>query len=234
MRYIADSNGYVKEVSFGADIVCGGKSCTEYKGTVPSGYASLESWYIAEADKLYRWKISGGNLTLVSSAVAPVSSALPSYIKIYKTNDTTNYNTTYNYFDPFYGGTTIVLVRGEFSAGTYTFSSWGDRTDESIHGVYVGAGVNTVRISYSVRFLNNAESRTVLSGTLFRCRNGTSSRLATAQITQGYGRAFASNSTITSVQEGDFIYVQGYKGTASLKVDVIGSTDTQLVVEAIR
>ncbi|MBR5862290.1 MAG: hypothetical protein IKZ08_03075 [Bacteroidales bacterium] len=72
MRYIADSNGYVKEVSFGADIACDGQMCTEYTGAVPSGYTSLEEWFLEELDKLYRWKIVSGNLTLDSAAVAPV------------------------------------------------------------------------------------------------------------------------------------------------------------------
>ena len=71
MRYIADSSGYVKEVSFGADIVCDGQVCTEYTGAVPTGYASLEAWFMEELEKLYRWKIVDGNLTLDSSAVAP-------------------------------------------------------------------------------------------------------------------------------------------------------------------
>lgn len=71
MRYIADSDGYVKEVSFGADIVCEDQVCTEYTGEVPTGYASLEAWFMEELEKLYRWKIVGGNLTLDSSAVAP-------------------------------------------------------------------------------------------------------------------------------------------------------------------
>lgn len=57
MRYIADSDGYVKEVSFGADIVCDGQVCTEYVGAVPTGYASLEAWFIEEIEKLYRWKV---------------------------------------------------------------------------------------------------------------------------------------------------------------------------------
>lgn len=74
MRYIADSNGYLQEVSFGADITCGDNTCTEYTGGVPSGYTSLEAWYLSEADKLYRWKVVNGELTLDSSAVAPVDS----------------------------------------------------------------------------------------------------------------------------------------------------------------
>lgn len=71
MRYIADTDGYVKQVSFGADILCDGAECTEYTGSIPSGYKTLEAWFLEEAEKLYRWKIVNGNLTLDSSAVAP-------------------------------------------------------------------------------------------------------------------------------------------------------------------
>lgn len=71
MRYIANANGYLQEVSFGADIACEGNTCTEYTGAVPTGYDSLEAWYLAESDKLYRWQIIDGALTLDSSAVAP-------------------------------------------------------------------------------------------------------------------------------------------------------------------
>ena len=67
MRYILDNNGYLQEVSFGADIECNGKICTEYTGGVPSGYSSLADWFTKECDKLYRWKIVGSQLTLDSS-----------------------------------------------------------------------------------------------------------------------------------------------------------------------
>lgn len=73
MRYITDSDGYVKEVSFGAMIVCGGQGCTEYTGAVPSGYSSLIDWFTRECETLYRWRIVGGNLTLDSSVVVPDS-----------------------------------------------------------------------------------------------------------------------------------------------------------------
>lgn len=71
MRYIADYDGYVKQVSFGADIACGDDTCTEYTGSVPAGYKTLEAWFLEETEKLYRWKIVDGNLTLDSSAVPP-------------------------------------------------------------------------------------------------------------------------------------------------------------------
>lgn len=70
MRYIIGSDGYLKEVSFGAEITCGGVTCVEYTGTIPSGYNTLFDWYIAEADNLYQWKIVSGNLTKDTSVTA--------------------------------------------------------------------------------------------------------------------------------------------------------------------
>ena len=71
MRYITDAEGYIKEISFGAMIECDGVSCVEYTGSVPLGYESIEDWYMAEMDTLYRWKIPDGNLTLDEDATAP-------------------------------------------------------------------------------------------------------------------------------------------------------------------
>ena len=56
MRYIADSDGYVKEVSFGAVITCGTSECVEYTGTVPEGYTSVEDWFNVCGGELYQRK----------------------------------------------------------------------------------------------------------------------------------------------------------------------------------
>jgi len=84
MRYIADSNGYIKEVSFGAMIECGGISCVEYTGSVPSGYASLEAWFLAECETLYKWKIEGGELKLDSSVPTPTD--VPPFVPCWVTD----------------------------------------------------------------------------------------------------------------------------------------------------
>lgn len=62
MRYITDENGYLREVSFGAEIDCDDGTCTEYTGAVPVAYETIEEWYIANADRLYQWQIVDGNL----------------------------------------------------------------------------------------------------------------------------------------------------------------------------
>lgn len=60
MRYILDSEGYIEEVSFGAEIVCNDKRCTEYTGSVPSDYTSLEEWN--DNANIRAYKIESGNL----------------------------------------------------------------------------------------------------------------------------------------------------------------------------
>lgn len=71
MRYIADDNGYLLEVSFGAIIIYNDCSCTEYTGGVPSGYDNLVDWFAKEGDKLHRWHIVEGELTLDENAPEP-------------------------------------------------------------------------------------------------------------------------------------------------------------------
>lgn len=62
MRYVLDSEGYVYEVSLGADIICDLGSCAEYTGKIPSGYSTIDEWVIEETPRLNAWKIVEGNL----------------------------------------------------------------------------------------------------------------------------------------------------------------------------
>lgn len=89
MRYITDIDGYVKQVSFGADISCGDDTCSLYEGSVPAGYASLETWFNSEVEKLYRWKIVDGQLVLDSAAAAPCEMSPIRIRKLWENPDTT-------------------------------------------------------------------------------------------------------------------------------------------------
>lgn len=71
MRYVTNWNGQVVTVAFGGDVECAWGDCTEYTGGVPTGYISLEDWYADEGEKLYRWKIVNGQLTLDTGATPP-------------------------------------------------------------------------------------------------------------------------------------------------------------------
>lgn len=70
MRYILDDNGYIEAVSC-TEISCSNKSCTEYTGTIPSGYDSLEDW--AQNANIRAYKIVNKNLTLDSAKDAELT-----------------------------------------------------------------------------------------------------------------------------------------------------------------
>lgn len=61
MRYILDDLGYVQAVTFSGTIECDNKSCTEYVGTIPTGYTSLEEW--ADNANIRAYSIVSNNLT---------------------------------------------------------------------------------------------------------------------------------------------------------------------------
>ena len=64
MRYITDENNYITFLSFTAEIECDGGTCTEYTGSVPAGYDSLEAWYLdnVSGDCFASWQIIDGQL----------------------------------------------------------------------------------------------------------------------------------------------------------------------------
>lgn len=85
MRYLLDYQQNLKAVSFGADLTCDGQNCQEYAGAVPTGYESLEAWYLAESEKLYRWQVIDGQLTLNSSTAEPA--CVGNYVEEFGQND---------------------------------------------------------------------------------------------------------------------------------------------------
>lgn len=62
MRYILNNEGYIYDISFGADIYCDLGECKQYAGEIPSGFDSLEQWHDEELERLNAWKIVEGNL----------------------------------------------------------------------------------------------------------------------------------------------------------------------------
>ena len=59
MRYILDNEGYV-ELCSKTHIECNGRGCTEYTGTIPSGYETIEDW--VNNANIRAYKIVNGNL----------------------------------------------------------------------------------------------------------------------------------------------------------------------------
>ena len=71
MRYITNADDYLVAVSFGADIECEWGICTQYEGEVPDDYSSLDAWYLAECERLWKWKIVDGSLVYDAEAAPP-------------------------------------------------------------------------------------------------------------------------------------------------------------------
>lgn len=77
MHYILNADNYISAISFGCDIECADGYCQEYTGGIPTGYTSLDAWYAAEGENLYRWKIVNGQLTKDDEAAPPAPDKLP-------------------------------------------------------------------------------------------------------------------------------------------------------------
>lgn len=84
MRYILNDDGYLLQVSFGADIMCNGKGCTEYTGAVPAGCSSLIDWFEEEAEHLYRWKVEDGDLVEDPDAPEPEEADFSLFVKLWE------------------------------------------------------------------------------------------------------------------------------------------------------
>jgi hypothetical protein len=82
MRYILDDNGYVKYCS-NTQMTCENKSCTEYKGKVPSGYTTIEEW--ATKANIRAYKIVSGNLTYDSTKDTNLKKEYEELAKTYST-----------------------------------------------------------------------------------------------------------------------------------------------------
>ena len=61
MRYILNDEGYIETISFNYQIECNNKTCTEYTGSVPTGYESLAEWN--ELANINAYKVVNGELT---------------------------------------------------------------------------------------------------------------------------------------------------------------------------
>lgn len=167
MRYIADENGYLLEVSLGGLIVCGEAACQEYTGPVPSDYTNMASWLTYEGDKLYRWYIDAdGVLTKNPDAVEPTTQEWVNppleldkeyrtterylgkvvYAKLVKFGSLPNAgNKTASYYGS--GSTAVVDLRAMLSDGCVIIAGYGrDRSHSTKEGLFLDCTLYSVRI----------------------------------------------------------------------------------------
>ncbi|MCQ2087651.1 MAG: hypothetical protein MJZ37_06245 [Bacilli bacterium] len=75
MKYILDDDGYIEELIFatGAQIGRDGVACTEYTGSIPSGFTSLEEW--AQLVNVRAWRLVDGDLSFNPVRLAELEAA---------------------------------------------------------------------------------------------------------------------------------------------------------------
>ena len=91
MRYILNDSGYIETVSFNGLVECNDKTCTEYTGTIPTGYENLAEW--SENANINAYKIVEGNLVFDSDEDTRLQNLWTSQ----KTNGTGGETNTNNY-----------------------------------------------------------------------------------------------------------------------------------------
>ena len=222
MRYITDENDYLKEVAFGCLLSCGGYECTEYTGSVPSGYTSLENWYLNESEKLYRWKIVNGELTLDSSATAPAV-RIPSGAALYKNaGSDRSVSQSYNYFHASYDDSWATDYEyGHLSVVSKTIT-WADRSSK-VKGIQVAADAPAgyLLLTGNIRYLKSTAANSGVQTSILRTRAGTTSEFTWICGTYGNERISHVLSQIIPVEPGDFISLGGYKTAADIDLKVV-------------
>ena len=171
MRYIVNSNGYLQEVSFGAMVTCASAACTEYTGSVPAGYSSLAAWFVAEADKLYQWKIVDGELVKDTSVAAPVMvnsvprcygkltdigiTTFPTTMKTVANTMPANSVLVLDSRDITDDGTYEISDLGQNQAGMYVFFRGNTNARLSLLHIYGATGATTSRLQFGTYAATN-------------------------------------------------------------------------------
>ena len=160
------------------------------------------------------------------------------YIQIERTANVTNYSSSYNGFTPFTGSeTTVTAQKGNLELSSDTFS-YLDRSNQTVYGVRIGAGINQVRVTSNVTYVSKGYNVTVRDYIgRYRPSDGSKANYGTLThmfIGKDTERETFTHTSLVDVQEGDLIYIYSYKFSASDDVDIYADFHgTQLIVEAI-
>ena len=146
-------------------------------------------------------------------------------------------STNYNYFPLFYSNSEIdvpVSTTDKLVLDHKTIN-YGDRTNSTVYGVTIGSGVELIRVNFSVRYLNNHTANQAISTSIFVYKNNSSSVVYGCSTTAGANnRLTETGNYYLEVEEGDFVFLVGWRITKTADVDVISSNNaTNMSVEII-
>lgn len=212
MRYILDDNGYIEAVSYN-QFECNDKSCTEYTGTIPEGYESLDDWVLNANIRAY--KIVSNNLTYDATRNAELQA---------EWECDTNKNAITALLSPnpqeITYSTANKYVRIELDE---IFSEIGKKItfDTEAHEFVIGKGVSKVKISGQMCFGGIANNcRCVVrkyDGTNYIDLFHSQFRATNAS----YANTLAIPTFVVDVQEGDTIYMV-YRSAGTGTADIYG------------
>lgn len=158
-------------------------------------------------------------------------------IQLVKTQSTDEYSPNYNYFSPFNGETTTktnVNTSEQLIVGKKSVS-YGDRTSNGVWGINIGSNMNLIKVSFSVRYLNNADSSVILNTIINKVSNNTNQEVyQTSKTVSAGNRSTDTGSYIFEVNEGDFIFLSTWRSSKTADVDTISSFGvTNISIEII-
>lgn len=204
-------------------------SSVEYVALVPSGIPALAVYKnnIAVHGK-YDEELGGSQIygDLFLNRIKMVE---PNYIQFYKTANEEEYNASYNYFVPFNGDDEITegVSLGEGLKITKKSLTFGDRNIESsTWGIEVGKGVKCIFASTGVRYGNPTSSEVAISTFFYRNRKGTNEIYGSIADTITKARYTGVLNYLIPVEEGDFVYVVGYRSEKSVDINVISANES--------
>ena len=177
--------------------------------------------------------------TKIKSVIPTKTSDLtPTIMQVVKTADTTSYSTSYNYFSPFNGdgdASANISIGSGLTLGKKTVT-YGDRTNNSVYGITIGAGISLIKVYYSTRYLNNHTANVGVNSNIYRVRNNEPEILyGTTTTMPSSTRAVLTGEYYMEVQEGDFIFIGGYRTLKASDVDVISTNNaTSMYIEVIQ
>jgi hypothetical protein len=144
MKYILDNSGYVESASCNP-ISCDDKVSQEYKGSIPSGYSSLDEWILNANIRAY--KITSGNLVYDSARDAELTA---------KWEQTDGYTQALGKASKnlYPGGLTQMVYAPciKLSKGTYTITEIGSTSGNWYFKAYKNGNVLNSGVSFNIAF----------------------------------------------------------------------------------
>lgn len=158
--------------------------------------------------------------------------------QIIQTTGVASYSTSYSYFAPFNGANNIDLDIDTTNNLTYGSKvvSYGDRTNNTVYGFTIGSNVNLIKVSFSVRYFNNHSSSVAVNTLIDKVSGDYPADIVygTSTTIPSSGRLTQTGTYYLEVEEGDFIFLAGFRATKSADIDVIATDNaTNMSVEII-